>query len=107
MNDHAKFDSLVKHTPAFVKFYMDGCIHCVNMAAEWEKMAKMLDEAMSTSSAGALLALTGDLPLGDQVAARALKVVQETVANEEIVADVVIFGRDGALLGRAGSDGTL
>ena len=41
LRDADKFDSLVKHTPAFVKFYMDGCIHCVNMAAEWEKNGKI------------------------------------------------------------------
>ena len=67
--------------------------------------AEMLGEAKAAPSAGALLALAGDLPLGDRIAARALDVVRETVANEAISADVVIFGRDGGLLGRAGPDG--
>jgi hypothetical protein len=74
MNDHAKFDSLVKHTPAFVKFYMDGCIHCINMAHEWEKMAKYLRNKHGDSvdiniievNAGALPAMSSRVSEGIQ-----------------------------------------
>ncbi len=67
--------------------------------------AEMLGDAEAARSAGALLALAGDLPLAGCIAAQALDVVRKTVANNEIVTDVVIFGRDGGLLGRAGPDG--
>jgi cobalt-precorrin-5B (C1)-methyltransferase len=66
---------------------------------------EILGQAEAAPSAGALLALAGNLPLADRVAAQALEVVRNTMANEEIVADVVIFGRNGGLLGRAGPDG--
>ncbi len=72
--------------------------------AELGAPVELLDRAEAAPSAGALLALAGDLPLADNIATRALDVVRETVANEKISADVVIFGRDGGLLGRAGPD---
>ena len=70
--------------------------------AELGAPVDLLGRAKTAHSAGALLALAGDLPLADNIAKRALNVVRETIANEKISADVVIFGRDGGLLGRAG-----
>jgi vacuolar-type H+-ATPase subunit F/Vma7 len=32
------FDSLVQKTPAFVKFYSEGCGHCKTMEGAWEKI---------------------------------------------------------------------
>jgi len=72
--------------------------------AELGAPAEILDRAKAAHSAGALLPFVGDLPLADNIAAQALDVVRETMANKEISADVVIFDRDGGLLGRAGPD---
>jgi len=64
--------------------------------------AEILTQARSAHSAGALLALAGDLPLGDRVAAEALGKVKETLGGADIAVDVAIFDRAGALIGRAG-----
>ena len=64
--------------------------------------AELLAEARRAHSAGALLALAGDLPLADRVAAEALGVVRQNLAGAKISVDVAIFDRDGALIGRAG-----
>ena len=64
--------------------------------------AEILTQARSAHSAGALLALAGDLPLGDRVAAAALGMVKETLGGADIAVDVAIFDRAGALIGRAG-----
>ena len=32
------FDSLVQKTPAFVKFYSEGCGHCKNMEQSWDNL---------------------------------------------------------------------
>ena len=64
--------------------------------------AELLAEARRAHSAGAILALVGDLPLADRVAAEALGVVRQNLAGAEISVDVAIFDRDGALIGRAG-----
>ena len=64
--------------------------------------AEILTQARSAHSASALLALAGDLPLGDRVAAAALGMVKETLGGADIAVDVAIFDRAGALIGRAG-----
>ncbi len=70
--------------------------------AELGAPAETLVEARSAHSAGALLALAGDLPLADRVAAEALGVVRHNLAREDISADVEIFAREGTPIGRAG-----
>ena len=37
-NGAVLFDSLVQKTPAFVKFYSEGCGHCKDMEDEWKKL---------------------------------------------------------------------
>ena len=70
--------------------------------AELGVTTEILTQARSAHSAGALLALAGDLPLGDRVAAAALGIVKETLDGADIAVDVTIFDRAGALIGRAG-----
>ena len=66
--------------------------------------AEILTQARSAHSAGAVLALAGDLPLGDRVAAEALGMVRETIGGADIAVDVAIFDRVGKVIGRAGPD---
>lgn len=73
--------------------------------AELGAPKEVLSRASDALSASALLTVAGDFGLGDRVASEALDVVCETVARHDIAADVVIFGRNGELLGRAGPDG--
>ena len=63
--------------------------------------AETVSQARTAPSAGAVLALAGELPLADRVAAQALGVVQENLRGAEITVDVAIFDRAGALIGRA------
>lgn len=39
-NGAVLFDSLVEKTPAFVKFYSEGCGHCEAMKDDWKKIKK-------------------------------------------------------------------
>lgn len=39
-NGAVLFDSLVQKTPAFVKFYSEGCGHCEAMKDDWKKIKK-------------------------------------------------------------------
>ena len=64
--------------------------------------AEILTEARAAPSAGAVLALAGDLALADRVAGEALTVVRDNLEAAEITVDVAIFDRAGTLIGRAG-----
>ena len=62
----------LKKKRCFIKFWMDGCGHCIQMAPEWEKMKKQL--AKERSATGETVAIvdidapaSSKLPLGAKV----------------------------------------
>ena len=63
---------------------------------------EIVDKAIVAPSAGAVLALAGEFPLGQCVAAEALSVIEERLSDAEIIVDVTIFDRSGKLIGHAG-----
>ena len=63
---------------------------------------EIVDQAIAAPSAGAVLALAGEFPLGQRVAAEALSVIEERLSVAEIIVDVTIFDRSGKLIGHAG-----
>ena len=73
------------------------------MLAELGASPELVERARSAAGAGEALALAREaaLPLADLVAQRARATVLAALAGE-IAVDVVVFARDGALLGRAG-----
>ncbi len=72
--------------------------------AELGAGAPLQAEARAASSAGRVLELARDsrLPLADAVAARARETAEE-VLKARVAVEVVIFGRQGELLGRSGA----
>ena len=68
--------------------------------------AEMTEEAQGANTAAQVLALaeSGGLPLADAVAARAREVAINTVSASTRM-EVMVFDRQGRLVGRAGADG--
>ncbi len=42
-NDTHTFDDIIKKHNTFVKFYMEGCGHCISMKDSWDNMVKILE----------------------------------------------------------------
>ena len=63
--------------------------------------SEKIDQARDSASAGAILALAGDLPLAGRVAAEALSVIKDRLGEADIDVDVAVFDRSGKLIGHA------
>jgi cobalt-precorrin-5B (C1)-methyltransferase len=62
---------------------------------------ELVSQARTAASAGAVLALAGELPLAQRVAAQALGIIQDKLHGADIAVDVTIFDRAGKLIGHA------
>ena len=70
--------------------------------SELDAAPEIVSQARAAASAGAVLALAGELPLAQTVAAEALNVALDRLQDTEIAVDVTIFDRSGNLIGHAG-----
>jgi len=70
--------------------------------SELDAAPEIVSQARAAASAGAVLALAGELPLAQTVAAEALNVARDRLQDTEIAVDVTIFDRSGNLIGHAG-----
>ena len=62
---------------------------------------EVVSQAQNATSAGAVLALAGELPLAERVAVEALTVARDRLQDADIVVDVAVFDRSGKLIGHA------